>query len=117
LRAQLWARESLIVKTLRYRDIVTATNLTRAGSLAEATKLLQAAVTGAIAPVDSGVPVAVPPKEETRGRFIARAYRSEAGARRYKLYIPGGYNGQPCPLIVMMHGCRNRPMICRRVRG
>lgn len=93
------------MKTLRYRDIVTATKLTRAGSLAEATKLLQAAVTGAIAPVDRGVPVVVAPKGETRGRFIARVYRGKAGARTYKLYIPGSYNGQACPLIVMMHGC------------
>jgi poly(hydroxyalkanoate) depolymerase family esterase len=101
----LWAPESLIVKTLRYRDMVTATNLTRAGSLTKATELLQAAVTGAIAPVDADVPAAVPPIGEGRGRFLARVYQSEAGARTYKLYVPGSYNGQVSPLIVMMHGC------------
>jgi poly(hydroxyalkanoate) depolymerase family esterase len=92
------------VKTLRYRDIVTATNLTRAGNLTKATRLLQATLTGAIAPVDSDVPGAVAPKEATR-KFIAQVYRSDAGARTYKLYVPSGYNGQACPLIVMMHGC------------
>ncbi|MFZ0032665.1 MAG: PHB depolymerase family esterase [Candidatus Cybelea sp.] len=93
------------MKTLRYRDIVAATNLTRAGSLIKATELLQGAVNAAIAPVDACVPEAVAPREEARGRFIARAYQSQTGARTYKLYVPGGYNGQACPLIVMMHGC------------
>jgi poly(hydroxyalkanoate) depolymerase family esterase len=103
------------MKTLPYRDIVTATNLTRAGNLTEATKLLQAALSGAIAPIDSPVsgaiapvdsPVsgAVAPREEAHG-FVARVYRSGAGARSYKLFVPSGYQGQACPLIVMMHGC------------
>ena len=110
---------------LPYPDIVTATNLTRAGHIREATKLLQVALSGAIAPVDSRVSgtltlvdspvfgaiapvdtvsVAVPPKQEASG-FSARVYRSEAGARAYKLFVPSGYNGQASPLIVMMHGC------------
>jgi poly(hydroxyalkanoate) depolymerase family esterase len=105
----LWAPESLVVKTLRYSDIVTATNLTGAGSLAKATKLLQAAVTSAIAPIDSGEPGTVAPKEEAPGRFITRVYRSNAGTRTYKLYVPSSYSGQPCPLIVMMHGCTQSP--------
>jgi poly(hydroxyalkanoate) depolymerase family esterase len=104
LRTLFWAPESLIVKTLRYGDIVAATNLTRAGNLTQATKLLQTAVTGAIAPVDTGAPAAIALRE-AGGRFIARVYRSEAGARTYKLYVSDGYNGQACPLIVMMHGC------------
>jgi poly(hydroxyalkanoate) depolymerase family esterase len=101
------------VKTLRYHDVVTATDLTRAGSLMKATKLLQAAVTGAIVPGDDGAPDViapkVAPKGQVRGRFIARVYRSAAGARTYKLYVPGSYNGQPCPLVVMMHGCTQSP--------
>jgi poly(hydroxyalkanoate) depolymerase family esterase len=92
------------MKTLPYRDIVTATNLTRAGNLTEATRLLQVALGGVIAPVDSPVSGAAVPKEETGG-FIAQTYRSQAGTRPYKLFVPSGYHGQPCPLIVMMHGC------------
>jgi poly(hydroxyalkanoate) depolymerase family esterase len=99
------APESLNVKTLQYRDIVTATNLTRAGNLIEATKSLQVALTGATAPVDSRVSPALVPNEKAPGRFAALVYRSEAGARAYKLYVPRSYNGQACPLIVMMHGC------------
>lgn len=103
------------MKTLSYRDIVTATNLTRSGNLVEATNLLQAAlsgaiapvdshVSGAIAPIDSSVSSTVAPRKEAR-RFVARVYRSGAGARAYKLFVPSGYKGQACPLIVMMHGC------------
>lgn len=92
------------MKRLPYRDIVTATNLTRAGNLTGATQLLQAALSGATAPVESPVPKTVAPREETGG-FFARIYRSQGGTRAYKLFVPSGYNGQPCPLIVMMHGC------------
>ena len=38
------------------------------------------------------------------GQFIAGAFRNEAGARAYKLYIPSRHN-KPRPLIVMLHGC------------
>ncbi len=54
----------------------------------------------------SNSPVAgtVAPREQPRG-FVARVYRSDAGTRAYKLFVPSGYQGQACPLIVMMHGC------------
>jgi poly(hydroxyalkanoate) depolymerase family esterase len=44
------------------------------------------------------VAVAVP-------QYLSREFRNTAGSRPYKLYIPGGYRGQPVPLIVMLHGC------------
>ena len=43
------------------------------------------------------------------GRFIESIYRNAAGSRTYKLYIPGGYRGQPVPLVVMLHGCNQSP--------
>jgi poly(hydroxyalkanoate) depolymerase family esterase len=43
------------------------------------------------------------------GRFVERSYTNSAGARSYKLYIPGGYAGQDVPLIVMLHGCTQNP--------
>jgi poly(hydroxyalkanoate) depolymerase family esterase len=42
-------------------------------------------------------------------RFEARTYANEAGSRAYKLYIPSGYDGQPLPLVVMLHGCTQSP--------
>lgn len=43
------------------------------------------------------------------GRFLSAVYRSEAGSRRYKLYVPSGYAGQPLPLLLMLHGCKQEP--------
>jgi len=42
---------------------------------------------------------------ETRGHFSTRAYANAAGRRQYKLYVPADLEGEPLPLIVMLHGC------------
>ena len=41
--------------------------------------------------------------------FIEAAYTNPAGSRDYKLFIPSGYQGQPLPLVVMLHGCTQSP--------
>ena len=38
------------------------------------------------------------------GKFVEAAYTNAAGSRAYKVYIPSRYQGQPLPLIVMLHG-------------
>jgi poly(hydroxyalkanoate) depolymerase family esterase len=92
------------VKTPRYRGIVAATKLTRAGKLAEATRLLQATL-GTTAPLDRSVATANAATGQPPCQFLTKAYRNAAGSRNYKLYVPSGYHGQASPLIVMMHGC------------
>jgi poly(hydroxyalkanoate) depolymerase family esterase len=43
------------------------------------------------------------------GRFEEHAYVNQAGSRRYKLFVPSRYCGEPVPLIVMLHGCNQSP--------
>ena len=42
-------------------------------------------------------------------RFIEGSYSNAAGSRAYRLFIPSRYQGQPLPLVVMLHGCTQSP--------
>jgi poly(hydroxyalkanoate) depolymerase family esterase len=42
-------------------------------------------------------------------RFIEGSYSNAAGRRAYRLFIPSRYQGQPLPLVVMLHGCTQSP--------
>jgi poly(hydroxyalkanoate) depolymerase family esterase len=42
-------------------------------------------------------------------KFIEGTYSNLAGRRTYKLFVPSGYQGQPVPLVVMLHGCTQSP--------
>jgi poly(hydroxyalkanoate) depolymerase family esterase len=46
---------------------------------------------------------------EGKGRFLTASCTNHAGTRAYKVYVPSSYNGQPLPLIVMLHGCKQNP--------
>jgi poly(hydroxyalkanoate) depolymerase family esterase len=59
---------------------------------------------------------ATPAGKSPAGKSIATpsfqycTVRAVAGSRRFKLYVPTGYQGQqPLPLIVMLHGCTQSP--------
>src|ERR1039457_3326048 len=82
--------------------MLEATRLVGAGSLIEATALIQRALRGM--PVPDETPDVAP-----GGRFLSGSYSNHAGSRTYKLYIPSGYHGQTLPLVVMLHGCKQDP--------
>ncbi|MDE5444415.1 PHB depolymerase family esterase [Bradyrhizobium sp. CSA207] len=42
-------------------------------------------------------------------RFIAGTFSNAAGSRTYKLFIPSRSQGEPLPLVVMLHGCTQSP--------
>lgn len=44
-----------------------------------------------------------------RASFEYHAVRNGTANRRFKLFIPACYRGQPVPLIVMLHGCTQTP--------
>ncbi len=61
--------------------------------------------------IKSGVrPSAAANAPSQAGEFLNATFtHNSAGTRAYKLYVPNAYNGQPLPLIVMMHGCTQSP--------
>ena len=42
-------------------------------------------------------------------RFLAGSFSNAAGSRTYKLFIPSRHQGEPLPLVVMLHGCTQSP--------
>lgn len=40
-----------------------------------------------------------------QGRLIGGVYRSDAGSREYRLYLPATSAREPRPLLVLLHGC------------
>jgi poly(hydroxyalkanoate) depolymerase family esterase len=55
-------------------------------------------------------PEVIPSAPAEDGQFVDGSYSNAAGTRAYKLYIPRGYTGQAVPLVVMLHGCTQRPL-------
>ena len=112
--------------------ILQATRLVTAGRLGEATAMLRGSLgiaspeittqsrswklpeglrewLGRIGRAKSPTPVPEPGSRPGAGDFLRRSYRGEAGSRNYRLYVPSGYRGEPVPLVVMLHGCKQSP--------
>ena len=62
-------------------------------------------LTGLARPSGNRAPIAVP----DGAQFGEYVFANQSGSRAYKLYVPSGYNEQPLPLVVMLHGCTQSP--------
>jgi poly(hydroxyalkanoate) depolymerase family esterase len=43
------------------------------------------------------------------GEWVSGSFRNAYGQRAYRLYVPAGFDGQPVPLLVLLHGCTQDP--------
>ena len=57
----------------------------------------------------AAVPARAPAALPEGAQFLEKAYANAAGRRPYKLYVPSCYEGQPLPLVVLLHGCTQSP--------
>jgi poly(hydroxyalkanoate) depolymerase family esterase len=49
------------------------------------------------------------PAAAPAGTFTESSFTGAGGTRSFKLFVPGGFEGQTLPLIVMLHGCTQDP--------
>ena len=78
---------------------VSASSTTLRSSLRETVPRREARGSAARRPVDV----------EDLGQFLSLQHSNGAASRDYKLYVPASYHGEPVPLIVMLHGCKQNP--------
>jgi poly(hydroxyalkanoate) depolymerase family esterase len=65
---------------------------------------------GTAEPGPAPVPAAQPAPSAAPSSFEWATYTGPAGTRRYKLFVPTGYDARrPAPLLVMLHGCTQDP--------
>ena len=63
--------------------------------------------TADVATADVAEPIFV--ERPRPARFLESSFTGAAGTRAFKLFAPGGFEGESLPLVVMLHGCTQDP--------
>jgi poly(hydroxyalkanoate) depolymerase family esterase len=91
-------------------DALAARLAAALGTLSPQTRHFPGSMSTITVPLRPLTPEVMPSSPHTGGQFVDGTYSNTAGTRAYKLYIPSGYTGQAVPLVVMLHGCTQRPV-------
>jgi poly(hydroxyalkanoate) depolymerase family esterase len=110
-----WRRGALIIDA-KANAIEETDSPQLAGSASSQPRMIQALLNRAkehpgigLRGVLNRTPLSMPDIMPAGARFIEGAYSNPAGSRAYRLFIPSRYQGQPLPLVVMLHGCTQSP--------
>ncbi len=91
-------------------DALAARLAAALSTLSPATRRFPGSMPRTSVPLRTVTPEVIPSSPQAGGQFVDGTYSNTAGTRAYKLYIPSGYTGQAVPLVVMLHGCTQRPV-------
>ena len=91
-------------------DALTASLAAALSTLSPETRRFPSSRPRTTVPLRPVTPEVIPSSPQAGGQFVDGTYSNTAGTRAYKLYIPSGYTGQAVPLVVMLHGCTQRPV-------
>src|SRR5260221_826136 len=61
-------------------------------------------------PLRPVTPEVIPSSPQAGGQFVDGTYSNTAGTRAYNAYIPSESTGQTGTLLLMLHGCTQRPV-------
>lgn len=102
-----------VLREVKHGHPMAATRLIRDALAGAPITGAQADLSGPLRDLARRLPGAEPagraPMPAPDGEVLSLVHRSAAGERAYRLFVPGGADAGPRPLVVMLHGCTQDP--------